>query len=95
MVSLSKGGSGRGEQAKELKLVLWFPCWHNAGARDREQREHLSPRRYAWLVVKSSLGLRVDAKHHPSRLWALVVLRVVGAGGRRWRRGRATVTCSL
>ena len=66
----------------------------NAGARDREQREHLSPRRYAWLVVKSSLGLRVAAKHHPSRLWALVVRRVVGAGGRRRRRGRATVTCS-
>ena len=35
MVSLGKGGSERGEQAKELKLVLWFPCWRGLGARRR------------------------------------------------------------
>ena len=32
MLSMSKSGSGRGEQAKERKLVLWFPCWRGLGA---------------------------------------------------------------
>ena len=35
MVSLGMGGSGRGEQAKELKLVLWFPCWRGLGSERR------------------------------------------------------------